>query len=907
MNRAIGPVSFFMVLIAVAATAQQVNTRSFTRRPNGIRSSRLSERASAPVPAAAQTAGEASPASDDPDEVPQLNWEAAPVDIVLQTYGNELGKTILKDPAVPSASITLKSREGQKLSKEEYLEAIEVVLEMNGVHLEPYGESFIRALPRKEVRKEGIPLIMNPETKLKESGRVVSMMIPFKHISTEEAQKALEGFKSNSGILLVFERTNSILVTDTQQNINRMLEIARVIDVASPVMENVFVRQIKYASAEEIKAALEVIVQESQKEQEKEGRKSTAAPVQSHRPSLLGSRLLGRNRPGNEPAAPAPVNNASVVMSLSDADRGMIRGKVLILSDERSNKLIIVTQKSNMDFFDKVIEQLDVETTPDTVVKVYRLKYAEAEEVSDMINDLIGNASSSKNSGKQNQNQAAKSGSGANISQRSQPAAQAKKPANQRSGEAKAGELSKDNTTVLADKRINGIVVMTQKELVPVLESIIESMDVKLSQVLIETMILQVQLSDEISTGIDWVTGLANRRRQGISGGGGKVNIGSVGVLDTAADGASMIMPGSAGAHYYAVSKALDIGAVISASKTDSRTKLVASPIIMTVDNKEATIEATKMRYLLKGYTYSGSTYNGSAVPDYQQKEIGLTVKVTPKINPNGTVMLEVEEEFSALGESQTIQAATGGTTNINGSSQQAISGIQVETTVTRKLSADITVDNRQTVILGGLTQTEIKREDSGIPILKDIPWIGRYLFGSTKDTESRQELLMFLTPYVLDDANSAVAEAGRRKATLSDARPWDDRGWSASPLADPVALKEQLKRKQREWAVQDEEHKIRLEMEKKNLERVKELTERAEKESAQRAKEAAELVDRINKAEEAAASRRLEAEVKARESNSLLKSLQGDGEEGKTEERTRAENERAKLDKSKAEKEAKK
>ena len=226
------------------------------------------------------------------------------------------------------------------------------------------------------------------------------MLISFKNISTEEAQKALEGFKSDSGILLVFERTNSILVTDTQQNINRMLEIANVIDVASPVMESVYVRQIKHASAQEIKTALETIVVESQKELEKSGNTVTA-PANQPRPGLLGRRLLGRPPQPEAPAAPA--NNASLVMSVSDADRGMIRGKVLILSDERSNKLIIVTQMSNMEFFDKVIEQLDVETTPDTVVKVYRLKYAEAEEVSDMINDLIGNAASSKNSGKQNQ------------------------------------------------------------------------------------------------------------------------------------------------------------------------------------------------------------------------------------------------------------------------------------------------------------------------------------------------------------------------------------------------------------------------------------------------------------------------------------------------------------------------
>ena len=413
-------------------------------------------------------------------EAPALNWDAAPVDIVLQTYSEQTDKTILKDPEAPSPTITLKTREGQKLTKEEYLHAIEVVLEMNGIHLEPYGEKFIRALPRKDVRKKGIPLV-SPDTKLGETEKVVSMWIPFKNIATDEAQKALEGFKSNSGILLVFERTNTILVTDTEQNINRMLEVARAIDVASPVMENVFVEQIKNANANDIKQALEAIVQESQKEQEKNGKGVNNAVNQQNssslaRPAGPGGRLLG-NRPGqqNQQAA-QPEANASLVMSVSDADRGMIRGKVLILSDERSNKLIIVTQKANMDFFRKVIEQLDVETTPDTVVKVYRLKYAEAEEVSDMINDLIGNASGSKSSSKQNQNANAKAGSNANLTRNSgsNTTTTQKTSANQRTGEAKAGELTKDNTTVLADKRINGLVVMTNKELVPVLESIIE-------------------------------------------------------------------------------------------------------------------------------------------------------------------------------------------------------------------------------------------------------------------------------------------------------------------------------------------------------------------------------------------------------------------------------------------------
>ena len=775
-------------------------------------------------PATTPPAAEGEAAASVPTGGHALNWDGAASDIIIMAYGDEVGKTILKDPACPTATITLKSKQGQKLSREEYLEAIETVLEMNGIHLEPYKDSFIRALPRKDVRKEGIPILMDSETKLGESGKVVSMMIPFTNMTAEDAQKVLEGFKSNAGLLIVFERTNKILVTDTEQNINRMLEIARAIDVAAPVTEQVFVRQIKNASVDEVQKALQAIVDDAMKWQEK-NKAPTNPSAQQQQPfrPLPRRGLLGRNQPA-QPQPQQPVSNESLVMTVSDADRGMIRGKVLIVPDERSNKLIIITSKANMDFFDKVIEQLDVETTPDTVVKVYRLKYADAEDVSDMINDLIGNSSSSQSKSK-NTNQNAKKGAGGNItrSSGSTAAATAKKPANQRSGEAKAGELSKDNTTVLADKRINGLVVMTDKELVPTIESIIESMDIKLSQVLIETVIIEVQLGDDISTGIDWVHGMqakGDQYRQAIGGGGGQNSVA------TAASGLTnafinavgkslpaLFTPGGAGLTYGIYSDRLDLGAVIKASKNDSRSKYVASPVIMTVDNKEATIDATQKRQFLTGYQVSSSVYasGNSTAPQYSSEELGITIKVTPKINPNGTVMLEVEEEYSQLGAKQTI---------LDPSSNE----VQIDTSLKRKMAADVLLENSQTVVLGGLTETKVSESESGIPILKDIPWIGKYLFGSTSSSETRNELLVFMTPYVLDDAESAQAEAIRRKKAMSDPRPWDDRGWSASALADPVSRKEQLRRIQDEWKKQDEERQARIAVEQEKIKRAKKL-----------------------------------------------------------------------------------
>ena len=389
-------------LVAADAAAQGATTPNLLRSGgiNAMRKNAARNGAGAARPAA-NPAPAAKPAGESKTVEPggrSIEFNQAPVEMVFKVYGELKNVTVLKDPQTPSATITLQPLQGRELTDEDKIEAIETVLEMNGIHLEPYGEKFCRAIPRKDVRKDGIPLIMDPNAELRESTRVVSLVVPFHNISVEEAQKALEGFKSANGVLLVFERTNSIIITDTEANINRMREIARMIDVETPVTENVFVRQIHNAAAVDIKTALEAIVQKSKEELEKDGKQpKTAAQSASAAPTTpFGPRLLNRANP--QPAA--PVNQPSLVTSVSDADRGMIRGKVLILSDERSNKLIIVTSKANMDFFDKVIEQLDVETTPPTLVKVYRLKYADAEDVSDMINDLIGNAPSGKSNAK---------------------------------------------------------------------------------------------------------------------------------------------------------------------------------------------------------------------------------------------------------------------------------------------------------------------------------------------------------------------------------------------------------------------------------------------------------------------------------------------------------------------------
>lgn len=876
--------------VAGALCAQGLGRRIGARRPGGA--------------ARAQAAAEAVDAASVEQmlkDIPKgtngvptsLNFRDASLEFLLYAYADVAGKVLLPSPDLPKKQVTLITlnsfEEGKRgLTKDEYLEAIEVTLTMHGVVIEPFDKIFLRAFERKSVRTQGIRTAMEmPATNaVPEKGRVISQLFRLQHITAEEAQKALEGFKSpDCPPFQVFERNNTILVTDTQENVNRMLELVRELDVANPILEDVFVRQIQFAVASEIKNALQEIIEDSLKStsnQVKGGPKESGAPGFSSRPATpqTGRPLILHNRPGLNKPEPAPVTpNATMMAQVSDADRGMIRGRVLILPDDRSNKLIIITTKTNMDFFDKVIETLDVETTPEVNVEVIRLKYAESEDVASMLNDLIGNGSSSSQAKNNPNANAAKNGAAnRNLTQTRAGAGgattrpQTTNPTFSKTAASTLGELNKDNIKILADKRINGIVVMARKADMKAVKEVIEDMDVKLSQVLIETVIVQVELGDDLQTGIDWVQrgrqkvttrermtdasgnelfwvlddegkpttsttttdtgfkafhsvsrmvrdGFYNNGHYMLGGGGGSgssalgslvgaaVAAGTNGTVATAAN------PIGGGLNYFLKSDKLNIAAIIQASKSDSRTKVLASPILMTVDNKEATIEATDMIYLFSGYQYSGSTYSGSQVRNYEKRDIGLTVKVTPKINPNGTVMLTVEQTFETQGADQNVPNESGGTD-------------PYATVTTRKISSDVSVENRQTVVMGGLTKKTNVESESGIPILKDIPWIGKWLFGSVSQKEARSELLVFMTPYVLDDAEAAQAEALRRKKTLSDPRPWEDNGWSTSPLADPVSKKEQLRRLNDEWRKQDEERRNQKAIEEAREKRAKKLAE---------------------------------------------------------------------------------
>ena len=235
----------------------------------------------------------------------------------------------------------------------------------------------------------------------------------------------------------------------------------------------------------------------------------------------------------------------------------------------------------------------------------------------------------------------------------------------------------------------------------------------------------------------------------------------------TTTDGLSSISGGGVSGWFTFFDWNLDL--IVKAVKSDSRARLMSAPMIVTLDNKEAVIEATKRIYWSEGGTHN---YNSDYYTDnIKNEDVGIKLTVTPRINKSGYISLTIEQE---------IQDAEG-TTAITSNDRTS----EFPNLITRKMGADVSVQSGQTVVLGGLTQNSVSKTQTKVPLLGDIPLLG-WLFRSETDKETRTELVVFITPRVLNTPEQIEDFTRGVKAGMDTAGVWDPTK-SISRLADPV------------------------------------------------------------------------------------------------------------------------
>ena len=737
------------------------------------------------------------PAGVDTNRTVELKFNAAALDMVLQYYCSELtGRTLLQAPAI-TATITLRSQ--SQLTVPEAIQAIKAVLAMNNIALINQGDKFVKAVPITAAPIEGLTIQSNQVDQLAhpETDELISEVIPLKNIDPAEAQKAIQGLIHPYGKILPLERINSLLVADAGVNLNRIKDILTRIDQPLDIKESIHILQMRNSKATEIKTKLEEIIAD-QKEKEKQPTvrrlKDSGAPGVDTTPAIPTIPGVIRARPSTPAGTPAPAE--------ADAEDGrMIRGNVKIIADDRTGSLIIITRPENMRFFEQVVAALDVPTAPDVAVEVIRLEYADAEEVASMLNALIGAASTPSTKSSTPKRTTTTTPGTTMPGQAPGATAQVSKPAEEprsyqlqefidqqralssgkgTEGKTKIGQLSAENIKILADKRSNALIMMASKNDLLTLKDLLKSMDVMLSQVLIEAVIMQVSLDKNMERGVDWVqrSMIAYNDRSGGrngefgfagAGGGGKATPINATTINSAAG-----IGGAGGLTYYFTQFGLNLDAVIKMSQSDNRSKIIASPIILTTDNKEAKIEVSDEDYFYKGVSYVGSygATSQQAVPNVEARKVGLSLVVTPRINAKKFVVMEIAQKIEDVSSYKTIVDSSGK------NDWPIVSS--------REMTASVSVRNGETIILGGLVKNNNTENKNGIPFLNKIPFLG-FLFGAASDTGKRSEIVVFITPYVLDSPEEIEAESARRKAALSaNSEGMWEKGWSDSKLADP-------------------------------------------------------------------------------------------------------------------------
>ena len=298
---------------------------------------------------------------------------------------------------------------------------------------------------------------------------------------------------------------------------------------------------------------------------------------------------------------------------------------------------------------------------------------------------------------------------------------------------------------VQADVATNALIIQAPTPVFQQLKRVIDALDQRRAQVLVESLIVEVDASKEAQFGIQWQNLWGNAGGQiGVLG----TNFGSTNNLLSISQGNGNTLPGPG--LNIGLGRSINGSPVMTALanflQSDGGSNILSKPSLLTLDNEEARIVVGKNVPFVTGqYTHNNSA-NGAVNPfqTVERKDVGLTLKVKPQISDSGTVKLTVFQEVSSID-----------------SSKKTTDGL---ITNKRSIESNIVIADGEVVVLGGLLSDAYEDSNQQVPGLGDLPWIGR-LFKSESRSRNKNNLMVFLRPVVVrDDASAQVLSHGRYK-----------------------------------------------------------------------------------------------------------------------------------------------
>ncbi len=660
-----------------------------------------------------------------------LNFQNADILQIIKLMSELTGKNFLIDDKVRGKVSIIAPK---PVTQEEAYQVFLSVLEIQGFTVVKQGP-VTKIIPSRDVKDNAIPTATDTQTPFSPTTEsFVTQLIPLQHADANDIRGLLTPLVSKESSVLAYAPTNSLILTDTVANINRLLKIIAALDIEAP-STGFKVLTLKYAQAEQIANALRTAVEGLiVGGQEGGGGGGEAAPPQ----------------PGVQPAAPRGRR-----VSQASAGQRTQRGP-RIIPDTRTNSLVIIATRVDMATIEDLISKLDVRTPEGRgQIHVYYLQYANAEELAQVLTAQAGEISRtltpSGSLGGSPQTPGGTPPAGTGIIPQT--------PTGSRRQGA-VGGTTPSGISIVADKPTNALVITAQPEAYTLLKEIIQKLDVRRSQVLVESLIAEVTLNRAQSLGVEWrainepggtqvfasstgsgQTGLLNSTLGPIAGTGSALaSLAAQGFLIGLLRNTIRIGDDSSNAQI------LNIPLLLRAFQGDTDVNILSTPNLLTTDNEEAEIIIGEQRPFLRQAqdTPVGGVTGTSTIRTFEFKDTGITLRITPQISQGRTVRLKLAQEITAFVSEAEVGAVT---------------------TTKRSAKTTVIVDDNQTIVIGGLISNTDNSANTQVPCLGNIPILG-WAFKQTSKSKVKTNLLIFLTPHIItspDDVDRITTHERQR------------------------------------------------------------------------------------------------------------------------------------------------
>jgi len=651
---------------------------------------------------------------DDPME--RLRLRDHDTNMILDMIQMITGRYILRPQNLPAVKITFDSM--NVLTKRETLRALESLLAMNGIGITKMDDLFFKAVPASGINVH-VPIWLDgPASVLRPSQRIYVKMFHLDYAPALEVREQLNPFATpNVGSLIVFEKANSILVTDSLLNLQRMERLLDSID--KPISKDDLgmewiVWPVKHAGARELESKLKSMIEGSFK-------------------PFLG-------------------------------------GTTKVDSDDRTGNLIIVTRKENKETLKFILETYDAPIKMKTTSKLFKLQHAESKDIQSILDEVIKNQQRIKQQIQGNKSNARASSAkkpptplGANNSN-------APAQSSSDSGGADGAHEFSDFITISSDERSNAILVYGTKEDISEIGRMIESLDQPLPLARIDTIFVMVDLTEQNQRGIDslfggleWSKYARGPRGEGLFGDPvtgtttGDSSLTSSGDV-TVTNAQNETLQGVLGVPGLNTSIPFQLHdweltgirweQIFALSSERNDVRIFSTPSLMVSHNApEVHILIEDERNIVVPTYYGNvSTSEGSNTGQRDQITAKTELQIKkpkiglPQMDENGTIIshgsifMEVEVKAEKFDETQS-----------NTYQGQSLPGKKV-----REAKSMVTIRDGEIIVLGGLQEVQVDSTESKYNLLSDIPYFGEKFFRPKTVKYTPTELLIFLKPTII-------------------------------------------------------------------------------------------------------------------------------------------------------------